>query len=64
MVAYSTYAEKFHWTPAQVDQLTTGQEDWILPILNLIEEQRSYNDKKAMEAQERKAEAKRKRGFK
>lgn len=64
MVAYSTYAEKFHWTPAQVDQLTIGQEDWILPILTAIEEQRSYNETKRQEAEERKAEAKRRRGFK
>jgi hypothetical protein len=64
MVAYVTYAEKFHWTPEQVDQLTTGQDDWILPILSAIEDQRSYNEKKAIEAGERKAEAKRRRGFK
>jgi hypothetical protein len=64
MVAYVTYAEKFGWTPAQVDRLTIAQEDWILPVLNTIEEQRSYNEKKAMEAEERRADAKRKRGFK
>jgi hypothetical protein len=63
MVAYATYAEKLHWTPQQVDQLTIGQDDWIMTILNAVDEQRSYNEKKALEAQERKAEAKRKRGF-
>lgn len=64
MVAYVTYAEKFGWTPRQVDQLTIGQEDWLLPVLNTIEEQRSYNQQKAIEAEERKADAKRRRGFK
>jgi hypothetical protein len=63
MVAYATYAEKLHWTPQQVDQLTIGQDDWIMTILNAVDEQRSYNEKKALEAQERKAEAKRRRGF-
>ena len=57
MVAYATYAEKFHWTPEQVDRLTTGQEDWILPIITAIEDQRSYNEKKAAEARERQAKA-------
>lgn len=64
MVAYATYAEKFHWTPEQVDRLTIGQEDWILPILTAIEDQRSYNEKKRIEAEERKADAQRRRGFK
>lgn len=64
MVAYVTYAEKFGWTPQQVNQLTTEQDDWILPVLNAVESQRSYNEQKAIEAEERKAEAKRRRGFK
>ena len=64
MVAYATYAEKFHWTPEQVDRLTIGQEDWLLPILTAIEDQRSYNEQKRQEAEQRKADAKRVRGFK
>lgn len=63
MVGYATYAEKLGWTPKQVDELTIGQEDWLLPILSAVESQRSYNDQKALEAEERKAEAKRRRGY-
>jgi hypothetical protein len=58
MVAYVTYAEKFGWTPQQVDQLTIEQDDWIMPILGAIEEERAYREKKAAEAAERKAKAK------
>ena len=58
MVAYATYAEKFNWTPQQVDQLTIEQDDWLLPILNAVQAQRSYNEQKAAEAAERKAQAK------
>lgn len=64
MVAYATYAEKFHWTPGMVNELTLGQEDWIMPVINAIEDQRSYNEKKRAEAEERKANAQRRRGFK
>lgn len=63
MVAYVTYAEKFGWTPQQVDQLTIEQDDWLVPIMHAIDEQRAYAEKKAAEAQERKAKAKRNRGF-
>lgn len=63
MVAYATYAEKLGWTPQQVDRLTLEQDEWIIPILNAVSEQRSYNEQKAAEAQERKAKAKRVRGF-
>ena len=62
MVAYATYAEKLHWTPQQVDQLTIEQDDWLMPILNAVDDQRAYNDKKAAEAAERKANAKQDRG--
>lgn len=64
MVAYVTYAEKFGWTPQQVDQLTIEQDDWLVPIMHAIDEQRAYAQKKAAEAQERKAKAKQARGFK
>jgi hypothetical protein len=64
MVAYATYAEKLRWTPQQVDQLTIEQDDWIMPILNAIDEERGYRERKAAEAAERKDKAKRARGFK
>lgn len=63
MVAYATYAQKLNWTPQQVDQLTTEQDDWIMPILGAIDEERAYRERKAAEAQERKDKAKRNRGY-
>ncbi len=63
MIHYVTYAEKFGWTPEQVDQLTIGQDDWLIPIMHAIDGQREYAQKKAAEAQERKDKAKRARGF-
>lgn len=63
MVTYAAYAQKLHWTPQQVNQLTIQQDDWIIPILNAIDEEREYREKKAAEAQERKEKAKRNRGF-
>jgi hypothetical protein len=63
MVGYVTYAEKLGWTPQQVDQLTIQQDDWLIPILSAIENERAYQQKKAQEAEERRAKAKRNRGF-
>ena len=63
MVAYATYAEKLQWTPQQVDQLTIEQDDWIIPILTAVDEERAYKQRKADEAAERAAKAKRSRGF-
>jgi len=57
MVRYTTYAEKFGWTPQQVDQLTIEQEEWIMPILHAIDAERAYKQKKAAEAAERKAKS-------
>lgn len=58
MVAYATYAQKLKWTPQQVDQLTIEQDDWIMPILDAIDEERDYRERKAAEAAKRKAKAK------
>jgi hypothetical protein len=63
MVGYATYAEKLGWTPQQVDMLTVEQDDWIMPILQAVDAERAYKQKKAEEAQERKAKAQRNRGF-
>lgn len=63
MVAYVTYAEKFGWTPQQVDQLTVDQDDWLMPVMYAIDAERAYKEKKHAEAQERKAKAKQSRGF-
>jgi hypothetical protein len=63
MVAYAVYAEKLGWTPQQVNQLTIQQDDWIMPILSAMDDERHYREKKAAEAQERKEKAKRNRGF-
>ena len=63
MVGYATYAEKFGWTPQQVDQLTAEQDDWLIPVMHAIDSQREYQQQKAADAQERKSKAKRVRGF-
>jgi hypothetical protein len=63
MVTYVTYAEKFGWTPQQVDQLTIAQDEWLMPIMHAIDAQRAYDQRKAAEAQERKAKAQQNRGF-
>lgn len=63
MVTYAVYAEKLGWTPQQVNQLTIQQDDWIMPILSAMDEERQYREKKAAEAQERKDKARRNRGF-
>lgn len=63
MVAYATYAEKLGWTPQQVDQLTLEQDNWLMPVIFAVDEERAYKEKKAAEAQERKAKAQRARGF-
>jgi len=63
MLAYATYAEKLGWTPQQVDQLTIEQDNWLMPVIFAIDEERAYKEKKAAEAQERKAKAQRNRGF-
>jgi hypothetical protein len=62
MVAYAMYAERWHWTPEQVDQLTLEQEDWLMPIAMALDEEKAYREQKATEAAERKAKAKRNRG--
>ena len=63
MVGYVTYAEKLGWTPQQVDQLTVEQDDWIMPILSAVNAEREYREKKAQEAADRAAKAKRSRGY-
>lgn len=59
MVAYVTYAEKFGWTPKQVDELTIEQDNWLMPIAHAIDAQREYQQRKAQESAERKAKAQR-----
>lgn len=58
MVAYVMYAERWGWTPSQVDDLTLEQEDWFMPIAMALDDERAYREKKAYEAAERKAKAK------
>ena len=61
MVAYAMYAERWGWTPNQVDELTLEQEDWLMPIALALDDEKAYREKKAMEAAERKAKAKKNR---
>ena len=62
LVGYVMYAERWGWTPSQVDQLTLEQEDWFMPMAMAIDDEKSYREKKAADAAERKARAKRNRG--
>lgn len=58
MTAYVIYAERWGWTPSQVDELTLEQEDWLIPIAQAFDQEREYREKKAQESAERKAKAK------
>jgi hypothetical protein len=56
MVNYAIYAERWHWTPQQVDNLTLEQDDWLLPIAEAMDKEQEYRQEKAR----RKAELDRK----
>ena len=58
MMAYAMYAERWQWTPSQVDELSLEQDDWLMPIAQAFDAEREYREKKAQEAAERKARAK------
>jgi len=58
MFAYAIYAERFHWTPQQVDQLTLEQEDWLMPIISAFDAENERQRKKAEAEAERKRKAK------
>ncbi|TVZ01274.1 hypothetical protein EAS64_33895 [Trebonia kvetii] len=57
-MTYVVYAERWGWTPEQVDRLTLDQEDWLMPIALALDGEREYREKKAAEAAERKAKSK------
>lgn len=62
MVGYAAYADKLHWTPQQVDALTIEQDDWLMPVLHAVDEERAYKEKKAQDAAQRAAKAQGKQG--
>jgi hypothetical protein len=62
MVGYAAYAEKLHWTPQQVDQLTIEQDDWLMPILHAVDAERAYKEQKAQDQAARAAKAKQNKG--
>jgi hypothetical protein len=35
---YYRFADKFGWTPGQVDELPAGQADWLLAIADTVEQ--------------------------
>lgn len=53
------YAERWRWTPSQVDDLTIEQDDWLMPIATAMDKERTYREQKARDSAERKAKAKR-----
>lgn len=62
MIPYVIYAERWHWTPEQVDSLTLEQDDWLIPIAQAMDDEREYREKKASAAAERAAKAKKRLG--
>ena len=58
MLSYTIYAERWHWTPEQVDNLTLEQDDWLLPIAEAMDKEQEYRREK----DRRKAELNRKAG--
>ncbi len=59
MLGYAVYADRWHWTPQQVDQLTIEQDDWLMPIAMAFDAEEKYRADKAQRSAERKAKAKR-----
>lgn len=57
MLTYALYADRFGWTPEQVDRLTVEQDDWLMPIASALDNERERREKKAMDEAERKAKA-------
>lgn len=55
MLTYALYAERFGWTPEQVDRLTVEQDDWLMPIAAALDSERARQEKKAIDEAERKA---------
>lgn len=62
MIAYVMYAERWGWTPLQVDELSLEQEDWLMPIALALDAEKAYREKKAEEKAKRDARAKKNRG--
>jgi hypothetical protein len=63
MVAYATYADRLGWTPRQVDELTLEEDEWLMPVIQAMDAQRSYNQQKAQESAERAAKSKQGKGL-
>ena len=63
MLSYAIYAERFGWTPEQVDRLTVEQDDWLVPIAIAMDKERERQEKKAIDEAERKAKAKKNQGI-
>lgn len=55
MLSYTVYAERWRWTPAQVDELTLEQDDWLIPIALAMDREREYRQEKERKAAERKS---------
>jgi hypothetical protein len=52
------YAERWGWTPDQVDSLSLEQDDWLLAIAEAMDKERQFREEKARRAAERKSKAK------
>ena len=58
MLGYAVYAERWHWTPQQVDDLTIEQDDWLMPIAMAMDAEQEYRAEKKRRSAERKAKNK------
>jgi len=50
---YVAFAEKFGWTPDQVDELRLPLADRLLPVLGVIEKVRAENEEEEIKKSQR-----------
>lgn len=51
---YVIYAERFGWTPGQVNELPLAVEPWVLPISDALNAERERRAEKAREDAQKK----------
>lgn len=48
------YAQRFNWTPQQVDELPLDVEPWLVPIVSAMEAEQVRRSEAAQKAAEKK----------
>jgi hypothetical protein len=46
-VRYAVYADRFGWSPSQVDEIPLLTDAWLLPIANAIGAEKAVREEKA-----------------